>query len=640
MRRIKDKILPSAIFVALVLISFAYVHSFNVNKRFSFRKDSIWSQTAAGSISTTKIYGLKVPIPLPLNTHRSIKTEMTTAIMDSAVVSSFASFVKGSISNLRGISISSVIASFRAEVSREVAILVYASMKRKAVFLFHPLALILLFYSLTKLAPIMIGGMKKVKSTTLSIATDFSVLVGDARKKSAERSAAARLNRQQNLALAAAAAATASVLKKEKDQLAAVEKAKKLAIAKAMKEEDARLATATAKAKAEERARLNIEISEKKMRDQRLAVQQAAVRQEEIVKLAKEKKLQQERETELRLAQVQARKDEQNRLLAEQKAAREASSRAIIAKKEEQLRLQVEAKEWKARTELNLKAEKQALLDYKTKVAEEARQQVLAKKRATEQSRLAQMQENDDKIKREKREREELLAQQLVKKAKEDSGRAIAKAEMDLIQAAERARKVEEERKALAAVCLKKEEDERAAKEMKMKAEKEAFIAIQKEKELQQMKAKSEKMEKKWGPGVLVGNTPEPLPWLQKTTSALSARARVTRAREMELAEEARAVENEKSIAKAKADIEEARKKATALAAFEALEAIRLETLKNEALKNEALKNEALKKEELRLADLAHSDAVIITAALAGTSDALVSSSMIHNIAEGMPARL
>ena len=107
----------------------------------------------------------------------------------------------------------------------------------------------------------------------------------------------------------------------------------------------------------------------------------------------------------------------------------------------------------------------------------------------------------------------------------------------------------------------------------------------------------------------------------------------------MELAEEARAVENEKRIAKAKADIEEARKKATALAAFEALEAIRLETLKNEAL-------EALTKEELRLSDLAHisavarSDAAIITAALGGTSDALVSSSMTHSIAEGMPARL
>ena len=636
MRRVKDKILPSAIFIAIVVICFASVHTFNIDRQLCYRKGSIWSKSATNAISTTKIFGLKSPVPLPLNAHRSIKTEMMTAVMDSAVVSSFLSFAKGSVKNLKGISINGIIGTFRAEVSREVAILFYAPLKRKAIFLLHPVAMILFIVSMSRLIPLMIEGVKKVGSTSVSMATDFSVSVSDARKKVAEKAAAARQSRVESLALAAAAAATASTLKKEKDALVAIEKAKKLAVAKAMKEEDERLATETVKAKAEERARLNLENNEKKMKAQRLAVEQAAIRQEEMVRLAKEKKLQQVRETEAKVAQVQARKEDQNRVLAEQKAAREESSRVIVAKKEEQMRLQAETKERKVRTELNLKAEKQALLNYQAKVAEDARQQVLAKQRATDQSRLAQIKETENRVKREKKERDELLAQQLVLKAMEDIERANAKAEVDRIHAAERALKVEGEKKALAAMYKRKEEDVRAAKEMKKRVENEALMAVQKERELQLMKTKNERLEKKWGPAVLVGITPEPLPWLQKTSSALSVRALITKAREVELAEDARAAENERSIAKAKADIEYARNKAIALAAEEALEAVRLEALRIEVVKKEALPQPLPL--PVPLSDLTHVSSVAVSEAvtITVTIDAAVTSTMTHTITEGM----
>ena len=151
------------------------------------------------------------------------------------------------------------------------------------------------------------------------------------------------------------------------------------------------------------------------------------------------------------------------------------------------------------------------------------------------------------------------------------------------------------------------------------------------------MKTKSERLEKKWGPAVLVGITPEPLPWLLKTSSALSVRALITKAREFELAEEARAAENERSIAKAKADIEYARNKATALAAKEVSESVRLEALRVEALK----KKEALPLPlPLPLSDLTHVSSVAVSEAVTVTVtiDAAVTSTMSHTITEGMTA--
>ena len=218
----KYKVFPSAIFITAIIICVSSVLCFTRDNVLSNRR----SLTRKLPEAVTNCY-------VGINPHQRaastvlygqsavqsgiIGTQRPNAILDSAFAVSVISFLKKTMSNLKGINMKNaevVLKTFREEMSREVSILCYAPLRRKIIFIVHPLLAFLAFFVLSKLLPIMMTTMKKAGN-------DFSASVTQAREKAAERSKLQKLKREEDALLAAAAAATALQVKQENDRVKA-----------------------------------------------------------------------------------------------------------------------------------------------------------------------------------------------------------------------------------------------------------------------------------------------------------------------------------------------------------------------------------------------------------------------------------
>ena len=387
-KKMRNKFLPSIVLVTAILVCFASVQSFfskSTAQRLQFHK--IVETDASGCV---KVNFDQRPVSKALfgsATASMTAPHRTNAFMENEVMISLDLLSKKAIENLRGINFKSTedlskkaveklrginlkstevlskkaieklrginlkstevfFTTCRDEMSREIAILFYAPLKRKLIFLVHPLIALFIVYFLSKFFAMLFVAAKGVGSTSVAVASDFSPSIADGQRKGSAKSMALRMKSED--ASAVEAVATSLESKEETDRIAANEKVKKMAIEKALKEEEERERSASVQAKMEEQAARDIEENDRKVEAQRLAVEQATLRQLEEVRIERENKQRQEKELEARLADLQVKKEEQAIKAAQQKAAREEAAKvaelALQAKKEKQLKEQMEKK--------------------------------------------------------------------------------------------------------------------------------------------------------------------------------------------------------------------------------------------------------------------------------------------------------